>query len=215
MRHSSSSSSSMRQQWMSGRARGRPRLILITSLNLIPYDKWYKSTTLESPAIRCSPICLCLWRRLPPFLPTQATRSERTGGQGTDMGISFTRGGIMFWWWHVFLHTKYANAKKRKIFMKLPQNSQANVVKSWKIRFFLCYTQGARLLFFPPPKNKNTSGQITMLARRTRRRFSLWCGWWVQETARYDGLVWGPERVRRRQRDIYTTLNICQHSTQA
>lgn len=33
------------------------------------------------------------------------------------------------------------NAKKRKIFMKLPQNSQANVVKSWKIRFFLCYTQ--------------------------------------------------------------------------
>lgn len=137
-------------------------------------------------AKRCSPICL--WRRLPPFfaavaafLPTQASTladGQRDGRM--DMGISFTRGGIMFWWWHVFLHTKYANAKKRKIFMKLPQNSQANVVKSWKIRFFLCCTQ-ERGSFHP---QNNTSDQITMLARRSRQS-SHPRGWWVQETERW------------------------------
>lgn len=170
------------------RGDGGPRLILITSLNLIPYDKWYKSTTLESPAIRCDAML--------PHLPVAETAAVLCGGGGvfadasehaggrtegrTDMGISFTRGGIMFWWWHVFLHTKYANAKKRKIFMKLPQNSQANVVKSWKIRFFLCYTQ-ERGSFHP---QNNTSDQITMLARRSSQS-SHPRGWWVQETERW------------------------------
>lgn len=168
---------------------GGPRLILITSLNLIPYDKWYKSTTLESPAVRCEAMLphlpvvetAAVLAAVAAFLPTQA--STLVDGQRdvrTDMGISFTRGGIMFWWWHVFLHTKYANAKKRKIFMKLPQNSQANVVKSWKIRFFLCYTQEHGSFH---PQN-NTSDQITMLARRSRQA-SHPRGWWVQETERW------------------------------
>lgn len=103
---------------------------------------------------------------------------------GHTRRISFTRGGIMFWWWHVFLHTKYANAKKRKIFMKLPQNWQVSVVKSWKIRFFLCYTQG-RGLSTPEKKKMN---------------------WDVGRSQWWRKLGGG---------DIYTTLNICQHSTEA
>lgn len=186
----------MRHQWRKewwwergGKTGGGPRLILITSLNLIPYDKWYKSTTLESPAVRCEamlphlPVAetAAVLAAVAAFLPTQAsTLADGQRDGRTDMGISFTRGGIMFWWWHVFLHTKYANAKKRKIFMKLPQNSQANVVKSWKIRFFLCYTQ-ERGSFHP---QNNTSDQITMLPRRSRQS-SHPRGWWVQETERW------------------------------
>lgn len=51
--------------------------------------------------------------------------------------------------------------------MKLPQNSQANVVKSWKIRFFLCYTQATlekkrRIGKKRKKKKKANGGQITM-----------------------------------------------------
>jgi len=38
--------------------------------------------------------------------------------------------------------------------MKLPQNSQANVVKSWKIRFFLCCTQANAGSLSNPQKHR-------------------------------------------------------------